>query len=506
MNRVRGYFKNAVILTLAGLGIRAAGMLLRVYIAGQVGAEGMGLYQLVFTVYSLCTTFATAGVSVAATRLASEELTKGKSGCLAGVMEKVIRLGAELGLLAGIVQFGLAYPISKFWLGDVRAETALKLLAPSLPFMAVGAAIRGYFLAQRQVDPGVKSQVFEQVVRMGIIFWILPKVVDQPIGTACSAIVIGNTLSEAASCLLIVFYYKKDQRSMERKTPPKDTLGRIWHIAAPVEGGRCMDSALHTVENILVPACLLTFLGDRQMSLAQFGALKGMAMPLLLFPYSFLNPLSTLLLPEITEAHLLNRRGQLERLVGRIMLFTNVFSVLAGGLIAINAHTIADILYHDSMVGDYLAVLGPVLPAMYLDSMGDAILKGMGEEMATFRYSLWDSVLRIGLTIVLLPRYGMPGFLLVMLISNLLSAILNIQRIHKVAHIPVRWYRWFVQPLLVFLLAAALAEGLRLYSPCMPRFPELVLRTIVTAILFVLLLLPLGLAKELAALKKTKSK
>ena len=44
---------------------------------------------------------------------------------------------------------------------------------------------------------------------------------------------------------------------------------------APVEGGRCLDSALRTVENILVPACLLVFLGSREESLAQFGALKG---------------------------------------------------------------------------------------------------------------------------------------------------------------------------------------------------------------------------------------
>lgn len=504
MGRVRGYLKNAAILTAAGLAIRAAGMLLRVYIAGQVGAEGMGLYQLVFTVYSLCSTFATAGVSVAATLLASEELTKGDSGCLLGVMAKVIRLGAVVGLLAGFIQFSLAYPISKFWLGDVRAETALKLLAPSLPFMAVSSAMRGYFLAKRQVNPGVKSQIFEQIVRMAIIFWLLPKVVDQPIGVACSAIVIGNTLSEAASCLLIAVYYKKDQCGTKYKKPPEGTLGRIWRVAAPVEGGRCMDSGLHTVENILVPACLLTFLGDRQLSLAQFGALKGMAMPLLLFPYSFLNPLSTLLLPEITEAHLLNHREQLERLVGRIMLFTNVFSVLAGGLIALNAHAIADILYHDQMVGEYLKVLGPVLPAMYLDSMGDAILKGMGEEMATFRYSLWDSILRIGLTLLLLPRYGMPGFLFMMLLSNLMSAILNIQRIHKVAHIPVRWYRWFIQPFLVFVISAVIADKLELYAPCIPRFPELVLKTVITAMLFVLILLPMGFGKELAALRKSK--
>lgn len=502
-----GYLKNAAVLTLAGLMLRAAGMLLRVYIAGQVGAEGMGLYQLVFTVYSLCSTFAISGVSVAATRLAAEEMARpGSENHLAGVMAKVIRLGMLLGLVAALAQFLTAVPVARYWLGDIRAVTALRLLAPSLPFMAVSEAMRGYFFAKRKVFPGVSVQLFEQLVRMSLIFVLLPKVADQPIGIACASVVIGNTASEVLSCLLMVWYYGRDVRQIPKTRAPKGTAARVWKIAAPVEGGRCLDSGFHTAENVLVPACLLAFLGDRQKSLAQFGALKGMAMPLLLFPYSFLNPLSTLLLPEITEAHIRGSRSRMEKLVGRVMLFTNVFSVLAGGLVCMHAKPVAQVLYHNDMVASYLAVLGPVLPTMYLDSMGDAVLKGLGEEMATFRYSLWDSMLRIALTLCLLPRFGMPGFLFVMLVSNSLSAALNILRIHRVTHIPVRWYQWFMQPALVFGLSAAIASGF------LKRWMEAgglgfaVLHSIATAVVYILMLLPLGLAKELSALVQNKKK
>ena len=48
MAGVRVYLKNAAILTVTGLGLRAAGMVLRVYMAALLGAEGMGLYQLIF--------------------------------------------------------------------------------------------------------------------------------------------------------------------------------------------------------------------------------------------------------------------------------------------------------------------------------------------------------------------------------------------------------------------------------------------------------------------------
>ena len=127
-------------------------------------------------------------------------------------------------------------------------------------------------------------------------------------------------------------------------------------------------------------------------------------------------------------------------------------------MFALYAGPLARLLYKDESIGLYLAVLAPVLPAMYLDAMGDSILKGLGEDVATFRYSIWVSALRIGLVLLLMPRFGMKGFLVVMLCSNLTAALLNILRIQKVAGIQTQWYQWFIQPILVFGICAALGR------------------------------------------------
>lgn len=462
MARMRIYLKNAALLTVTGLGLRAAGMVMRVYVAGLLGAEGMGLYQLIFTVYGLAVTFATAGVSVAATRLAAEELARPQNGHTAAVMGRVLRLGRQLGLAACAAQMLLAQPVARWCLGDVRAVLPLLVLAPSLPFMAAASVYKGYFFARQRVGPGVKSQIFEQTVRIALVAAMLPAVMHWPAEHACAALMAAGTVGEALACLLLYRDYAADRRRLPAADAvlPEDTGTRIRHIVAPVQAGRCLDSALHTAENMLVPACLLAYLASREESLAQFGALKGMAMPVLLFPFSFLTPLATLLLPEVTRAHILGSRRTLETLVGRIMLFTNLFSVLAGGLIALNAGALARLLYRDESVALYLAVLAPVLPGMYLDAMGDSVLKGLGEEVATFRYSIWDSMLRIGLVLALMPRFGMAGFLAVMWCSNVTSALLNILRIRKVTGIRTRWFAWFVQPVLLFAAAALPGQAL----------------------------------------------
>ena len=61
------FFKNAAILTITSLIVRTVGIFFRIWLTGKIGAEGIGLYQVVFSVYVLATTFATSGICTAVT-------------------------------------------------------------------------------------------------------------------------------------------------------------------------------------------------------------------------------------------------------------------------------------------------------------------------------------------------------------------------------------------------------------------------------------------------------
>lgn len=459
MQKPAVYLKNALLLTLSGFGLRAVGMLFRVWLAGQVGAEGMGLYQLALSVYNLAATFATAGISVAATRLVAEELAADAPGRAAGALARVARVGALLGLAAGALQYLAAYPAAKYLLGDARAELSLRLLAPGLPFMAVAAALRGYFLARRQVAPSVGSQMLEQLARIALIAWLLGRVRGWGIGWSCAAVMLGSTAGEVLSCLFMGLFWLRDRRRLApgpRPAPP-DVGPRLWRILLPLEGSRCLASGLAAAENALVPACLALYSGSRAQALAQYGALKGMALPVLFFPFSILGALATLLLPEITEAHIRGRRGQLQSLLGRMLLLTSAFSILGGGLFAFYARPLGRLLYGSEEVGLYLLALAPLTPFMYLESMVDGALKGVGQQMATFRYSLQDSVLRILLVLALLPRAGIGGFLAVMAFSNAFTCLLNLRRLLATTGLRFDAPRWLLRPLASLAPALALA-------------------------------------------------
>ena len=188
------FLKNAFILTATSLLLRTVGMFFRVYMSGKIGAEGMGLYQLIFSIYVLASTFATSGISTAVTRLVAEEAPEGGRPA-SRILRRSLTLSATAGLLSGLAVFFAAEPISLYWLKDIRAVPALKILSPSLLFMGVSACLRGYFIARRKVSSSSNAQLFEQAVRMAVVFFLIDYFAPKGISFACAAVLLADTIA-----------------------------------------------------------------------------------------------------------------------------------------------------------------------------------------------------------------------------------------------------------------------------------------------------------------------
>ena len=422
------YLKNAVWLAASGIVLRLLGMGYRVYLSQRLGTEGMGLYQLVLAVYTVFVALASSGLNVASTRLAAQSLARGRG--MAATLRSLCGTAAVFGTAGMVLQFALAGVCARVFLHDVRAELPLRVLAPSLPFLAAAGAVRGCFLAARRVKPNIAAQLVEQLVRMTTAACALQAWQHWGAGYACAAVLLGNTVSEAVSCgIMLVFAAKAPEFAKAPAEPLHPyTAKELYAIVLPVEGSHLLAGGLQAAESGLIPYTLTLYTGSRADALAQYGALKGMALPLLFFPFSVLAALSGLLMPEITRAHTRGDAAAARRLVFTMLRFTGGFSVLAGAGFVLLGAPLAELVYRDAMVGRYVQILGLAAPFMYLESMVDGVLKGLGEQLATFRYSLLDSVFRITAIRLVLPQYGMAGFLWIMIASNVMTCGLNMRR------------------------------------------------------------------------------
>ena len=137
--------------------------------------------------------------------------------------------------------------------------------------------------------------------------------------------------------------------------------------------------------------------------------------------------------------------------------------------------------------------------------MVDGAMKGIGEQKAAFRYSVWDAVLRIGGVAVLLPRYGMRGFLAVILLSSFYTCAANTGRLLLSSGTGHAFRRWLGAPLLAAAAAGAAGRGVTLAAVAVATV-LLTAGGTVTAIVYLLAALPLGLWEELrAVLRQAKT-
>lgn len=443
------FIKNTVLMTGTSLVLRLLGILLKIWLAAGIGSEGIGLYHLIFSLYVLVANFAGIGLTTAVTRLCADRLARGDS---AGALRTVHR-GISLVLAAALLAFLLIFLPGDFWaaalLKDTRSALSLKICGFAFPFMGISAVLRGYFLARRKVTPNCLSQITEQTVRTVLCFGLLRRLSGFRVETSCACLFGADAAAEAAACLLLLFLYRGDQKRLPQSASSKTTgvFRELWRISLPITAGKYLTGVLRTVENVLVPRSLAHCIGYTE-GLSFFGCVKGMALPVLFFPSGILGSVTALLIPELSEALAKKRPGIIRSSIRRVVLLTWLIGILCAGIFFFSGEKIGEILYRDARVGQLLRALAPLVPFMYLDSVCDGILKGMDQQNFTFRNSLLDSLVRIALILLLVPKYSVAGFLAVMVCSNLLTCGLCTLRLLKITETRPDFFKIILLPVL----------------------------------------------------------
>ncbi len=445
------FIKNTVILTATSLILRFIGIIFKVWLAALIGSEGIGLHQLIFSVYILASTFASSGIVTAVTKLTAEELAVGSKKGASRILRRSIELTLIIALVSALIVFFGADFIAKYLLEDMRAATALKLLPLSLPFMGLTSCIRGYFIARRNVTPNAVTQILEQILRILFILFLVKRFINYGLSACCAAVIGGDILAEIFGFFIMYLCYifdKKKKTDKNENAPlPRRTVSKILHIALPITSGRYLNTLLRTAENILVPKNLARHSLNGSRSLSQFGMIKGMALPIIFFPSALLNSISTLLIPEISEAIAKKRKLVVKNATENILKLTAIISFIFSAIFFIAGRKIGVLIYKENDVGFLLQALSPIIPFMYLDSISDGILKGMDQQIFSFRTAIFDSVIRIILVLILLPNFGLPGFIGIMYFSNFLTCFLNVGRLMKISEIKFKILEEFIFPL-----------------------------------------------------------
>ena len=227
------FVKGAVILAIGALLCKLIGAVYRVPLTNILGSEGMGLYQLIYPVFTLLLVISSSGIPNGISRLIAEKIAKGQPK----YAKKIITISIVLMLVVGVLFSLLLYIFSDniaHLQGNPLASNGYKTIAPSVLLVGLISVFRGVFQGYNVMTPTAVSQIVEQLVKLvlglGLGYLLLVYGVEYGVAGALLGITIGELL-----CLVyLVLKYYISKKSLSISLSREDDLPSAFSIVKEI--------------------------------------------------------------------------------------------------------------------------------------------------------------------------------------------------------------------------------------------------------------------------------
>ncbi len=429
---------HTLIMTAVNLIMKSAGVSFNAYLTSKIGSAGIGLFQLIMTVYSLAVTFSCAGIRLATTRVAVQNIALGKND-LSKSLSMCITYAGICGSLIGFLLFVFSDIIGNVWISEPKTAFPLRVLSLSLPFVAMSSSLGGYFTAAQKIPQYSAIQMLEQGFKIAAVIFLLNRFSGYSASYACIAVVTGMTASEIFSFTLSFLLKKLSLKTVTDM--PATNIFKMLRVALPDAAGTCARSILLTAEHLLIPRGFKKSGTGSAAALAAYGNIHAMAMPILLYPSAILSSLSSLLVPDLAKKNEIGDKKEINKSVAQILKKTLIFSIFAAVMCAAFAPGISKIVYKSNEAVMYIRILSPLVPIMYMDMITDGMLKGLDQQIYSMRYNIADSAMCVAMVYFLLPKYSVKGYIFILYASELINFYLSLGRLIKICDLRIKFYQ-----------------------------------------------------------------
>lgn len=312
--------KNSVIIAVCGIITKIIGAIYRVPLTGMIGAEGIGIYQMVFPVYCILLTLSSTGIPNGIAKLTANGEKK--------ILKKSLIVFGLIGLAGSMAMYFLGGYLSGVQ-GNMGAEAAYKCLSPSVFLVSLISCFRGYYQGKLNMLPTGISQLIEQAVKLAVGLTFCGLWGKTAAEKACLA-TLAVTISELAA-LIFLLLLKREKRD---ESLPEESLGNLIKTIFPIMLCSFMLPLTKTVDSFLVINLLKE---GYETATAKFGLYSGVVESIVALPIAVCYSLAVSGLPLIAKGERGNDK--------KVLLYTLAMSaVFAVGLV-FTANAAIEILY-----------------------------------------------------------------------------------------------------------------------------------------------------------------
>lgn len=469
--------KGTFILTIAGFLTRILGFFYKIFLSSALGAENLGIYQLIFPIYSLCFTLYAGGIQTAISKLVAAQKNnspKEKKNILA----KGIALSFSIACFCSILLYHTSDFLAVSFIKEERCANSLRLLCCVLPFCSITSCINGFYYGMKKTSVPAITQLIEQSSRIIFSLAFVYYFAKDNTYFSCEFAVFAIAVGEFTSMVYNLFslLLSKDKTAKTTNTSANTHIYRdIIAFALPLTSTHLVISLLHSLESILIPNMLKLSGMSTKGALSIYGILTGMSMSLLMFPSTITNSLSVLLLPSVSEAQANSNHTYIKKAVENSVKYCLLIGLFCTTVFLIFGKQFGILFFDNTLSGTYLQNLSLLCPFLYLGTTLTSILNGIGKTALTFFNTLVGLLVRIMLFVFLIPKNGIGGYFIAMLISQLIITVLNLYYTYRQITFQINHSDYIIKPTLLLLIFGFFIQKTYLFLNTITQFSSLIL-------------------------------
>ncbi len=470
-NQRKTFFSGVLLLTFSTILVKLVGLIYKIPMFSILGAEGMGYFNSAYEIYALFCVIATAGLPVALSVLIAGALASGEKGSVRRIFRIAFLVFLSVGILGTLLMVGFAKRFCMMMQSELAYHCILSI-APTVFFVCVSSAYRGYFQGYGKMQQTAISQIMESLGKLlfGLLLanYAMTKGYETPIIAAFAGwgLTVGTAVSTAYLCIAMKRFKAKEQSSpKEIKDSESENelthIGkRLFSLAVPMTLGASLVSLTKLIDMTMILRRLQSIGYSAAEANQAYGSYTTLALSVFGLLPSLINAVALPLVPSLSSAVAVGDKQRQGQLISLCYHLTAMFSIPASIGLTIFARPILMLLF--SSEGQAVDIAAPLLSqlgvSVFLSCMitaTNSVLHAYQSVKLPILSMLAGAALKIATAYLLIGNasIGLFGAPISTFVCNMAVVLLNLVFCQRLCPIS-QMFQTFAKPLLASLVSA----------------------------------------------------
>lgn len=432
------------------------GFVFRIQFVRIAGEESVGIYMAAYPAFIFFLSLIQLGLPISVAKITAELYANKKHADIQALMSKVWKMTILSICFIGPVLWLFIPFLASTLLQNEQIERTLYVGLITIPIAAFSGVLKGYFQGLAKVEETAWSQLIEQFLRIALVTWFLPYIVQQDSAaeTAAAAMIMA-LVAELLAFAYLWFKYSRAKTHVSNWNPYPSKP--ILQVALPSAGSRLFGSFTWFLEPIIFIRALAVAGVGVVAATNLYGVIAGVFVPLLLFPAFVPYALSIVLVPAVSDARARSNRHMLQERISLAMRVSAITGCVASTVFYLHGEHIVNVLFHIKEGSGYMAILAPVFFFYYIQSPLHAILQAMHEAKAAMMNSIYGGLGKLFVMFVLASQPGVEekGAILAIGFGVCLTSFLHMATLRQKKEAGIG-FTFFALPYVLFIVTIIL--------------------------------------------------